>query len=66
MEVVNDKRKISARVELSEPLRSGREQFFTARVRVEVSERRQFGEDFHFCPGPTVTAGFIGFAFDIR
>jgi hypothetical protein len=28
------------------------------------SER--FGNDFHFSHAPTVTAGFVGFSFDIR
>jgi hypothetical protein len=32
----------------------------------EVGEKRWVGRDFHFSAGPTVTAGFIGFAFDIR
>jgi hypothetical protein len=29
-------------------------------------DNRQVAGDFHFCEEPTVTAGLIGFAFDIR
>jgi hypothetical protein len=32
----------------------------------EAGDSRQVAQDFHFSAGPTVTAGFIGFAFDIR
>jgi hypothetical protein len=32
----------------------------------EVGEGKVVGKDFHFCAVPTVTAGLIGFAFDIR
>jgi hypothetical protein len=36
------------------------------RDRVQRGEDRQVGRVFHFCEAPTVTAGFIGFVFDIR
>jgi hypothetical protein len=32
----------------------------------EADENRQLQRVFHFPEPPTVTAGFIGFAFDIR
>jgi hypothetical protein len=35
-------------------------------VEREASENRLVARDFHFSASPTVTAGFIGFAFDIR
>jgi hypothetical protein len=31
----------------------------------ESEGRKQFGNNFHFSPFPSVTAGFIGFSFDI-
>jgi hypothetical protein len=40
--------------------------FLTSRIAWEVSESRQVEEDFHLSAAPTVTTGFIGFAFDIR
>jgi hypothetical protein len=40
--------------------------FLTSRDGIQGSENRQVGEVFHFYEAPTVTAGFIGFAFDIR
>ena len=47
-------------------LRRATGRFLTSRVRVEVTENREVRKVFHFCAGPTVTAGFIGFVFDIR
>jgi hypothetical protein len=47
-------------------LRGWRERFLTSRVGREVGGNRQVEKDFHFSAGPTVTAGFMGFAFDIR
>jgi hypothetical protein len=32
----------------------------------EAGENKRVEKDFHFSAGPTVTAGLIGFAFDIR
>jgi hypothetical protein len=40
--------------------------FLTSRHGIQSGGNRQVGEVFHFCEAPTVTAGFIGFAFDIR
>jgi hypothetical protein len=40
--------------------------FLTRRDRVQRGENRQVGEVFHFYDAPTVTAGLIGFVFDIR
>jgi hypothetical protein len=47
-------------------LRRVRDELLTRRYRVQDGENRQVGANFHFCAAPTVTAGFIGFAFDIR
>jgi hypothetical protein len=33
---------------------------------MESSSGMGVGRDFHFCEAPTVTAGLIGFVFDIR
>jgi len=46
--------------------RRRRERFLTSTVSPETGDIRQVAQDFHFSAGPTVTAGFIGFAFDIR
>jgi hypothetical protein len=56
-----------ATAEIFSPLlRRIRDGFLTRRYRVQGGENRRVGEIFHFCAAPTVTAGFIGFAFDIR
>jgi hypothetical protein len=47
-------------------LRGWRERFLTSTVGREAGENMQVERDFHFSAGPTVTAGFMGFAFDIR
>jgi hypothetical protein len=47
-------------------LRRVRDEFLTRRYGVQGGENRQVEKVFHFCAVPTVTAGFIGFAFDIR
>ena len=43
-----------------------RDRFLTSRVGREAGDNRRVGTVFHFSEAPTVTAGFIGFAFDIR
>ena len=63
---MNDKWEIEVVGELPWGLRSAAERFLTARFPAEVSGNTRVGKDFHFCAGPTVTAGFIGFVFDIR
>jgi hypothetical protein len=40
--------------------------FLTSRDGVQGGENRRVGEVFHFCEAPTVTAGLMGFIFDIR
>jgi hypothetical protein len=47
-------------------LRQVRDGFLTSRDWAQRGENRQVGKDFHFCEAPTVTAGLIGFIFDIR
>jgi hypothetical protein len=47
-------------------LRSGTDRFLTSRVSREVGGNREVGKVFHVSAAPTVTAGFNGFAFDIR
>jgi len=42
------------------------ERFLTSRVTWEVDGNGEVEKVFHVSAGPTVTAGFIGFAFDIR
>jgi hypothetical protein len=47
-------------------LRRIRDRFLTSRVQLEPGDNRRVVPVFHFCEGPTVTAGLIGFVFDIR
>jgi hypothetical protein len=42
------------------------DRFLTSSVGREIGGNREVGEVFHLSAGPTVTAGFNGFAFDIR
>ena len=58
------KSKIGA--ELQYGLRSEAERFPTSRVEREVGGNGRVEKVFHLSAVPTVTAGFIGFAFDIR
>jgi hypothetical protein len=56
-----------AKAEIFSPrLRQVRDELLTRRYRLQCGENRQVGKVFHFSAAPTVTAGFIGFAFDIR
>jgi hypothetical protein len=66
VEVVQERREIGMRGKIQQGLRSGRDRFSTLGVRREGSDNRRVEKDFHFSAEPTVTAGFIGFVFDIR
>jgi len=46
--------------------RRQRERLLTSTMSPKAGDVTQVVQDFHFSAGPTVTAGFIGFAFDIR
>jgi hypothetical protein len=66
VEVVNRESETELNGELQYGLRSERSRFLTSRVQPEVDGNGIVEKVFHVSAPPTVTAGFIGFAFDIR
>ena len=66
VEVVDESEEIENRGELQYGLRSEAGRFPTSRVEREVGGNGRVEKVFHLSAVPTVTAGFIGFAFDIR
>jgi len=65
VEAVQGEAGTASRGEFHWVFRRQRQRFLTSTVGPEAGDSRQVAQDFHFSPGPTVTAGFIGFAFDI-
>jgi hypothetical protein len=66
VEVVQGRDEIGRAAELHYRLRRVWDRFLTSRVGLEPGDNRRVARVFHFSEGPTVTAGLIGFVFDIR
>jgi hypothetical protein len=66
VDVVQGRKEIGSIARLHWPLRNLRDRFLTSRVRREPGDNRRVVSVFHFSAVPSVTAGFIGFVFDIR
>ena len=66
VEVVQSRKEIGRAAELHCRLRNVRDRFLTSRVYWKPGDNRRVAPVFHFSAAPSVTAGFIGFVFDIR
>ena len=66
VEVVDRWAEIGVRDWIQYGPRSGTDRFLTSRVGWEVGRNRGVEKVFHVSEVPTVTAGLIGFVFDIR
>jgi len=66
VEAVQGKAGTDRQAEFRYGFRRRRQRFLTSTLGPEAGDSRPVAQDFHFSPGLTVTAGFIGFAFDIR
>src|SRR5579863_9188428 len=66
VEVVQGRKEIGSIARLHWPLRKVRDRFLTSRDGREPGDNRRVVPVFHFSEAPSVTAGFIGFVFDIR
>jgi hypothetical protein len=66
VEVVQGREEIGGTAKLHPRLRKVWDRFLTSRVELEPGDNRRVAPVFHFSEAPTVTAGLIGFAFDIR
>jgi hypothetical protein len=66
VEAVKRRANIRDTAEIEYSLRKVWHGFLTSRVGSKGSENIRVAPVFHFCAAPTVTAGLIGFEFDIR